>query len=62
MPYGRPPDTKDAAPSKISFVKLGAMYLDYREHGQIEWTGPAILFVGLIFTLTAPTYIWKIFA
>ena len=35
-------------------------YFDYRKHGQFEWTGPAILFACLVFTLTAPTYIWSI--
>lgn len=42
------------------FGKLGIAYFDYRKHGQFEWTGPAILFACLIFTLTAPTYIWNI--
>lgn len=42
------------------FGKLGMAYFDYRKHGQFEWTGPAILFTCLIFTLTAPTYIWNI--
>ena len=42
------------------FAKLGTVYFDYRKHGQFEWAAPAILFAGLIFTLTAPAYIWKI--
>ena len=42
------------------FGKLGMAYFDYRKHGQFEWTGPAILFACLLFTLTAPTYIWNI--
>ncbi|MEY8259686.1 DUF3852 domain-containing protein [Oscillospiraceae bacterium 50-60] len=42
------------------FTKLGMAYFDYRKHGQFEWTGPVILFVCLVFTLTAPTYIWSI--
>lgn len=42
------------------FAKLGMAYFDYRKHGQFEWTAPAILFACLIFTLTAPTYIWKV--
>ena len=42
------------------FGKLGMAYFDYRKHGQFEWTGPAILFACLIFTLTSPTYIWNI--
>ena len=42
------------------FGKLGMSYFDYRKHGQFEWTGPAILFACLVFTLTAPSYIWGI--
>lgn len=42
------------------FVKLGTAYFDYRKHGQFEFTAPAILFACLIFTLTAPLYIWTI--
>ena len=42
------------------FVKLALCYFDYRKHGQFEWTGPAILFVCLIFVLLAPNYIWGI--
>ena len=42
------------------FAKLGMAYFDYRKHGQFEWTAPAILFACLIFTLTAPLYIWSI--
>ncbi len=42
------------------FVKLGTAYFDYRKHGQFEWAPPAILLACLIFTLTAPTYIWSI--
>ena len=44
----------------LLFVKRGAMYMDYRKHGQIEWTPVAIIFACLIFTLTAPLYIWSI--
>ena len=42
------------------FMKTGATYFDYRKHGQFEWTAPAILLACLIFTLTAPSYIWGI--
>lgn len=42
------------------FAKLGMAYFDYRKHGQFEWASPAILFACLVFTLTAPTYIWTI--
>ena len=44
----------------LLFVKIASAYLDYRKHGQMEWTPAAILFAGLIFALTAPTYIWTI--
>ena len=42
------------------FVKLGTAYFDYRKTSQFEWTAPAILFACLVFTLTAPLYIWDI--
>jgi hypothetical protein len=42
------------------FAKLGMAYFDYRKHGQFEWTAPAILFVSLLFVLTAPLYVWTI--
>lgn len=42
------------------FAKLGTAYFDYRKTGQFEWTAPAILFACLVFTLTAPLYIWTI--
>lgn len=42
------------------FAKLCCSYFDYRKSGQFEWTAPAILFVCLVFTLTAPLYIWTI--
>ena len=42
------------------FAKLGMAYFDYRKSGQFEWTAPAILFACLVFTLTAPTYVWGI--
>jgi len=42
------------------FVKLGSAYFEYRKSGQFEWAGPAILFACLVFTLTAPTYLWSI--
>lgn len=44
----------------LLFVKLGTAYFDYRKHGQFEITAPAILFACLVFTLTAPLYIWSI--
>ncbi|WP_159633288.1 DUF3852 domain-containing protein [Erysipelothrix anatis] len=43
------------------FLKLGSSYFDYkRNNDRFEWTAPAILFVCLVFTLTAPTYIWRL--
>ena len=42
------------------FGKLGTAYFDYRKHGQFEFVAPCILFACLVFTLTAPLYIWKI--
>ena len=44
----------------LFFVKIGTAYFEYRKHGQFEFTAPAILFACLIFTLTAPLYIWSI--
>lgn len=44
----------------LFFVKVGTAYFDYRKHGQFEFGAPAILFACLIFTLTAPLYIWSI--
>lgn len=44
----------------LFFVKLGTAYFDYRKHGQFEFAAPAILFACLVFTLTAPLYIWTI--
>lgn len=42
------------------FAKLGMTYFDYRKSGQFEWAAPAILFACLVFTLTAPVYVWTI--
>lgn len=42
------------------FAKLGMAYFDYRKHGQFEWAAPAILFACLLFTMTAPLYLWTI--
>lgn len=42
------------------FAKLGLDYFDYRKSGHFEWAAPAILFACLVFTLTAPTYVWTI--
>lgn len=44
----------------LLFVKIASAYMDYRKHGQMEWAPVAILFAGLIFSLTAPQFIWTI--
>ena len=44
----------------LLFVKIASAYMDYRKHGQMEWAPAAILFAGLIFSLTAPQFIWTI--
>lgn len=50
----------DVILSVLLFVKIGTAYLEYRKHGQLEWTPIAIIFGGLLFSLTAPMYIWTI--
>ena len=44
----------------LFFVKLGTSYFDYRKFGRFEFAAPCIIFACLIFTLTAPLYIWSI--
>ena len=44
----------------LFFVKVATAYFDYRKHGQFEFAAPCILFACLIFTLTAPLYLWPI--
>ena len=44
----------------LLFTKIATTYLDYRKHGTFEFTAPAILFACLLFSLTAPSYIWDI--
>jgi hypothetical protein len=44
----------------LFFAKVGLAYMDYRKHGQFEFTAPAILFATLVFTLSAPLFIWSI--
>ena len=41
-------------------VKIATSYMEYRKHGQFDFTAPAILFACLLFSLTAPSYIWNI--
>ena len=44
----------------LFFIKVATAYLDYRKHGQFEWTAPAILLGTLVFSLPCLLYIWKI--
>ena len=44
----------------LLFVKIATSYIEYRKHGQFEFTAPAILFACLLFSLLAPSYIWSI--
>lgn len=44
----------------LFFVKIATAYMDYRKHGQFEFTAPAILLATLVFSLTCPLYIWNI--
>ena len=44
----------------LLFVKIATSYMEYRKHGQFEFTAPAILFACLLFSLLAPSYIWSI--
>ena len=50
----------DMSLAVLFFVKVGTSYFEYRKHGQFEFAAPCILFACLIFTLTAPLYIWTI--
>lgn len=44
----------------LFFVKISMSYMEYKKHGQFDFTGPAILLACLVFSLTAPLYIWTI--
>ena len=50
----------DVVLAVLFFVKVGSAWFEYRKHGQFEFAGPAILFACLLFTLTAPLYIWEV--
>lgn len=50
----------DVVLAVLLFVKASLAYMDYRKHGQFEWTPIAIIFGCLLFALTAPLYIWSI--
>ena len=54
------PFNYEEAVAVLLFVKIATAYMDYRKHGQFEFTAPAILFACLLFALTAPSYIWSI--
>lgn len=44
----------------LLFVKLAMAYFDYKKHGEFDFAPVAILFFGLVFAITSPTYIWNI--
>ncbi len=44
----------------LFFVKVATTYLDYRKRGQVDLTQPVILFLSLVFSLTAPAYLWAL--
>ena len=46
----------------LLFVKIGSVYFEYKKHGQLELTAPIVIFVGLLFCLLAPQFLWKIIA
>ncbi len=50
----------DVVLAVLFFVKVGTSYFEYKKHRQFEFTGPAILFACLVFTMTAPLYIWGV--
>ncbi len=44
----------------LLFVKLSVSYFDFKKHGEFDFAPIAILFFGLVFAITAPSYIWNI--
>lgn len=44
----------------LLFVKVATAYMDYRKHGRLEWSPIAIIFAGLLFILSAPSFIWSV--
>ena len=45
----------------LLFVKIATAYIDYHNGGdRLKWGPIAIIFGGLVFSLTAPLYIWTI--
>lgn len=41
-------------------VKTATTYSEYRKSGHLEWTAPALLFVGLCIAIAAKTYMWLV--
>ena len=50
----------DMVVAVLVFVRVGGAFWGDRKLGLWAFTAPAILFACLIFTLTAPLYIWTI--
>ena len=46
----------------LLFIKIGSVYFEYKKHGQLELTAPIVIFLGLLFCLLAPQFLWKIIA
>ena len=45
----------------LLFVKIATAYIEYHNKGdRMPWGPIAIIFGGLVFSLTAPLYIWTI--
>jgi hypothetical protein len=44
----------------LLFIKISTAYFAYHKGGEFDWQPIAILFVCLVFSLTAPNYIWNI--
>lgn len=45
----------------LLFVKIATAYIDYHKGGdRISWGPIAMIFFGLVFSLTAPLYVWTI--
>ena len=50
----------DCVLAVLLFAKLAMSYFEYKKHGEFDFQQPAILFFGLLFSLTAPLYVWNI--
>ncbi|MCH5324291.1 MAG: DUF3852 domain-containing protein [Eubacterium sp.] len=42
------------------FISIAAALISYHKHKEINWVVPACFFGGLLFCLTAPSYIWTV--